>query len=335
MDLLESTVVAVLGAGNFGTAFAKVLAENGHTVHLWNWEGDPVVLVDIEKSHINKKYLPGVKLSKKIIPISDMQKAVAGAEVVFFAVPSHVVERVADSASPFLTKNTIIVDISKGIIPDSLELVSKCIVKHINKAHSKNVVSIAGPAIAKQMAAKKFTAMNVAGKNKKIVARVREIVENDYVRLIPCDDTVGIEIGGLGKNVYAIAMGLCDGIKIDLNAKAALLTIAMKEMSELVKAMGGKKETAYSLAGLGDLIGTSFSPVSRNRRFGEYLAKGIGKEKALAKVGQIVEGILATDCFITLAEKHRINVPLASLVKEVLEEKRNVKEIIKEFLQNM
>ena len=335
MTSSENTIVAVLGAGNFGTAFAKVLAENGHTVHLWNWAGDPEVLADIEKNHVNKKYLPGVKLPKKIIPMGDIQKALEGVEVVFFAIPSHVVARVADNASPFMSKNTIIVDISKGIIPDSLELVSKCMVKHIDKAHAKNVVSIAGPAIAKQMAAKKFTAMNIAGKNKKIVARVKEIVENEYVRLVPCDDTVGIEIGGLGKNVYAIAVGLCDGIKIDLNAKAALLTIAMKEISELVKAMGGKKETSYSLAGLGDLIGTSFSPDSRNRRFGEYLAKGMGKEKSLAKVGQIVEGVLATGCFVALAEKYRIQVPLARLVQEALEEKRSIKEIVKEFLRNM
>ncbi len=138
MTSSENTIVAVLGAGNFGTAFAKVLGENGHTVHLWNWAGDPEVLVDIEKKHVNKKYLPGVKLPKKIIPMGDIQKALEGAEVVFFAVPSHVVARVADSASPFMSKNTIIVDISKGIIPDSLELVSKCMVKHIDKAHAKN-----------------------------------------------------------------------------------------------------------------------------------------------------------------------------------------------------
>lgn len=335
MIIAENSVVAVLGAGNFGTAFAKVLAENGHTVRLWNWAGDADVLSEIEKSHVNKKYLPGVKLPKNILPEGEMEKAVADAEAVFFAVPSHVVARVAESADPFLTKDAIIVDISKGLIPDSLELVPVCLANRLGRVRSKNIVAIAGPAIAKQLAAGKFTAMNIAGKNKKVVARVRAMVENDFVKLIPCADIIGVEIGGLGKNVYAIILGICDGAGIDLNAKAVLLTIALKEMSELIKAMGGKKETAYELAGLGDLIGTALSPDSRNRRFGEYLAKGMSKEEALAKIGQVVEGVSAADCFVALAEKHGLHAPLAFLTRRAINEKLDMKEIIRNFLSAM
>lgn len=335
MNTSGNATVAVLGAGSFGTVFAKILAENGHSVRLWNWAGDPGVLAEIEKNHTNKKYLPGVKLPKKIIPEGDLRKAVAGAEAVFFAVPSNVVARVADDASPFLEKNTIIVDICKGLIPDSLELVSACMVKRVDFARAKSIVAIAGPAIAKQLATKKFTAMNIAGKSRANVERVRALVENEYVRLIYCPDIVGLEIGGVGKNVYAIVLGLADGVGLDLNAKAVLLTVAMKEISNLVKAMGGKKETAYDLAGFGDLIGTAFSPDSRNRRFGEYLGKGIGKEKALTKVGQVVEGVSATDCFIALAEKQRVQVPLARMTREAMAGNRGIKEIIMEFLRKL
>ena len=131
-----------------------------------------------------------------------------------------------------------------------------------------------------------------------------EEMNNNYLKLIPCNDIIGVEVGGSFKNVYTIAIGMCDGLGYGLNTKAALLTLAIKEMADLIQAMGGKRKTAYGLAGIGDLIGTSLCDDSRNRTFGEYLGKNIPKEQAIKKVKQVVEGIEATKCLIKLSKKY-------------------------------
>jgi glycerol-3-phosphate dehydrogenase (NAD(P)+) len=160
--------------------------------------------------------------------------------------------------------------------------------------------------------------MNVASRDTKSIKVVKAVMENNHLRLIKTRDLVCVEVAGSFKNVYAIAMGLCDGLKMAMNTKSALLVLALKEIGKLVKKMGGKSETVYDLAGLGDLIGTGLCAESRNRRFGEYLAQGHEKDEAIKMVGQVVEGVNASKVLKELGEKYKLKMPFAEMVYGVV-----------------
>ena len=326
-------LIAVLGAGNMGTAVAKVLAGNGHIVRLWNWEGDHLPLAQIEKFGENKKYLPGFKLPKEIIPCYKIEEALAGAEIVFFVVPSGAMEHTIAFAARSIKHNAILVDVSKGIEPNSLRLIPHVIAKHVRSELRKNIVTTSGPAIASQMARGQYTAMNIASKNKKAIHKVMEVMVNDFIKLVPTSDVIGVEIGGSFKNAYTIAAGMCDGLGLGLNTKAALLTRALTEIAELIKVAGGREHTAYELAGVGDLIGTALCPDSRNRKFGECLGKGLTGEQALKRVKQTVEGISAVHCLLRLARKHKARVPFAEMIDRCVSVKRDSRHIFKDYLR--
>ncbi len=325
-------VVTVLGAGNMGTAVAQVLALNGHEVRIWNWEGDHIPLKQIEKHEENKKYLPGVKLSKNIISKYKIKDALHGADIVFFVVPSSAMEHTISFAARSIENKAILVDVSKGVEPQSLRLIPHIIIKHVRPDLRKNVVTISGPAVAGQMVKKQFTAMNIASKNNKAIKKVMDAMCNEYIKLIPTNDVIGVEVGGSFKNVYAIVVGMCDGLGYGLNTKAALLTKSLEEIASLIQAMGGRKHTANELAGLGDLIGTSLCPESRNRTLGEYLGRGLKGPQAQKKIKQTVEGVSATLCLLKLARKHKVKVPLAEMVNECLSTKGDPRKIFHNFL---
>jgi len=327
--------IAVLGAGNMGTAVAYVLADNGHQVNIWNWEGDHTPLKQIEKYSENKKYLAGVKLPKNITPQADIAEALHEASVVFFVVPSTAMEYTISFAARSIKHNAVVVDVSKGVEPDSLRLIPHLIVKHVRPGLKRNVVTISGPAIAKQMVLKQYTAMNVASKNRRAIKRLRAVMENDYVKLIPTSDVIGVEVAGSFKNAYVIALGMCDGMGYGINTKAALLTYALQELAELIKAMGGRKHTAYELAGVGDLTATAFSEDSRNRRFGECLGKGMSKMAACKKVKQTVEGIAATQCLLRLVKKHHVHSPFVHIIYACLRTTGDPRKIFKHFIHSI
>lgn len=327
--------LAVLGAGNMGTAVAKVLAENGHLVKIWNWEGDLEPLKDIAKHRENKKYLPGMKLPANIVPAYKIVEAVEDADIVFLVIPSGVMEHTISFAARSIPKGAIIVDVSKGIEPHSLQLIPTVIAKHVRPALKGNIVTISGPAIAGQMAKRQYTAMNVASKNRKAIRKVIEVMENNYIKLVPTSDVIGVEVGGSFKNVYTIAMGICDAMGYGLNTKAALIVYAIEEIANLIKAMGGRKHTAYELAGLGDLIGTSLCKDSRNRTFGECLGGGLKSCIALKQVKQTVEGIDAAKCLMRLSEKYKVRLPFAEMIYKCITDKEKPRTVMKRFLENL
>lgn len=330
----DKKILAVLGAGNMGTAVAQILASNGHKVKLWNWEGDLEPLKQINKYHENKKYLPGIKLSANILATEKISDALEDASVVFFVVPTKVMEHTISFAARNIINKAVLVDFSKGINPFSLQLTSSIIKKHVRTGLKKNIVTVSGPAIAQQMVERTYTAMNIAGKNPKAISEVKKVMENDYIRLVATDDVIGVEVGGSFKNVYSIAMGICDALGYGMNTKAALIVRAIGEISELTKAMGGRRETAYQLAGLGDLIGTSLCNVSRNRTFGEYLGKGYNEKEAIKKVKQTVEGIEAAKCLKKLGERYKVKLPFAEAVYQCIYSKKSARKIIDMFLKS-
>lgn len=328
----KNITVAVLGAGNMGTAVAKLLGDNGCKVKIWNYEGDAEPLNQIKAGGENTKYLPGIKLAASVSAEPDLKEAVKGAAVVFFALPSNFMPALIARVKPFLGVKAVSAIISKGLDEKTLSLISAVMKKNLGTG--ARVVSISGPAVARGMAEGDFTAMNVAGKDKQAIKIVQMALQSEHLKLIPSDDAIGVEMGGSFKNVYAMALGICDGLGIGLNTKAAILVVALDEMARLIVKMGGKEKTIYGLAGLGDLIGTGLSPISRNRRFGEEITKGLGKEAAAKAVGQTVEGAGALKVLLALSKKQKVKLPLAEVIFRVIYDGRPAKEEMNNFLKN-
>lgn len=330
-----SSIVAVLGAGNYGTAMAQVLAENGHRVHLWNWEQDHEPLQQIEKYQENKKYMPGVKLLKRVVPMYTIEDAMQGVDAVFLAVPSVAMDHTISFAARHIPKNAIVVNMSKGFNSATAEPLSKIIARHLPSSQRKTLTVMSGPAVANQLISHHLTAMNIASASDVSLKKVYELLANPFLRLVSTHDMLGVEIGGLTKNVYAVAFGMCDGLGIELNTKAALVTVAVKEMSVLMKALGAKPQTAYELAGLGDLIGTGFNKTSRNCRFGNQLGQGKTVKEALGEVKQTVEGIHASLCLHTLEQKHGLVFPFADVVYRSIHTKGEPIKIMEKYLSKI
>lgn len=330
-----SSIVAVLGAGNYGTAIAQVLAENGHRVHLWNWEQEHEPLKQIEEFQENKRYMPGVKLLKRVVPCYTLDDALRGVEAVFLAVPSVAMEHTVSFAARHIPKSAIVVNISKGFDSVSGDPLSKVITKHLHASQKKTFTVVSGPAVANQIVAHHLTIMNIASKSDASLKKVSALLGNPFLRLVPTHDILGIEIGGLAKNVYAIAFGMCDGIGIELNTKAVLVTIAVKEMAVLMKALGAKSHTAYELAGLGDLIGTGFNKTSRNCRFGHLLGSGKNTKEALSEMTQTVEGVHASSSLHYLEEKYKISLPFADMVYRCVHTKGQPVKIMEKYLSTL
>ncbi len=295
-----------------GTALARVLGDSGHAVTMWNYAGDPDPLNQIAAYHENKKYLPGITLSKNICAEHDLADALRGARLVILAVPSSIVERQLEAATPFLPASAVLVDVSKGftgVFDKEKTVLSTAAQKWWNKR-----IIISGPAVAADIAKGGFTTMSIAGKNKKDIIFAQQVLTSSHLHFLSTTDVLGIKLAGSLKNVYAILLGMADGLNLTLNTKAFLVVRALEEMSLLIKKCGGKAETPHALAGLGDLVATGLSPVSRNRRFGEYLGQGLDRVSAEKAVGQVVEGVPASEGAMKLAHKHNIRLPLVELV---------------------
>jgi len=316
-----------------GTALAKIIADNGFKVRLWNYSGDPEPLNQIATQHENIKYLPGIILPELITPQSDLTLALDGAGLVIFAVPSAVVCSLFTEVEPHLISTAVCVDVSKGITTTAdhklVGVAAECLAKW------KTVVSVSGPAIAGQMARRGFTVMNIAGGDRRSVNQVKQVLENDFLKLVAVKDVKGVEICGTLKNIYAIALGILDGLKYPVNTKAALVVAALREMATLLKASGASVKTASDFAGLGDLIATGFSAESRNRRLGELLGQGVDALSAQTEIGQVVEGVTAVKLIRDLALSHQMELPIVEVVNQVLMAKLTPAEAVSRMLKNI
>ncbi len=331
-NMLKKESVAVLGAGNMGTAIAQIIALNGYKVKLWNHSGDLEPLRQVKEKNENINYLPGVKLSKNIIPEHSIAEAVDKVSIIFISVPSAFIKSVMNQAAPHLSGREICVDISKGFDEKSLCLTTDILKSILPK---NKIATVSGPAIARQMAQENFTAMNVASPDAGAIRLIKKVMENKNLKLIPTDDIVGVETAGSFKNVYAIAMGMCDGLQISTNTKAVLFVVALQEIGLVAKKLGGKLETVYGLAGLGDLVGTGLAAASRNRRLGEYLAQGMSLDNAAAEVGQVTEGVAATKVLYRLSKKYKLKTPLAETIYKIIFGKVSSKLGMENFLKNL
>jgi glycerol-3-phosphate dehydrogenase (NAD(P)+) len=324
------TQVAVVGAGAFGTALAKVLADQGNQVLLWARRQD---LADaIEASRENVRYLPGQKLPATLAATADLGASLAGAEVVVFVVPSHATREVLVEARSVLPPTALVCNATKGIENDSLMLMSEVTVDVLGDASLPRLTFFSGPSFAKELAAGVPTAVTVAGVSPENAAAVQRLFATPTLRTYYTHDVPGVEVGGALKNVIAIAAGAADGLGMGLNTRAALITRGLAEITRLAVAKGADPLTLAGLAGMGDLVLTCTGALSRNRTVGVELGQGKKLAEILAGLGHVAEGVKTTKSAYDLGKKMGVDLPITDAVYKLLYEDKPAFEAVVELM---
>ncbi len=321
---------AVLGAGAWGTALAKVLSDRGDTVVLYARR--PELAAQVARTHVNERYLPGVRLPDRLEVTSDLERAVAGADLVLLVVPSHAVRGVMVEIAPSLSPGAPIVSATKGIENDSLMLMREVIVDVLGPSAGERIAALSGPSFAREVALGLPAAIVVASSSPAVAHQVQERFAGDRMRVYTSDDPVGVEVGGALKNVIAIAAGASEGLGYGHNARAALVTRGLAEMVRLSMAKGGNALTLAGLAGLGDLVLTCTGELSRNRTVGLELGRGRALSDVLEGLGHVAEGVRTAKSAYDLGRRFGVDMPITTEVYEVLYEGKSPKQAVSDLL---
>ncbi|MCS1350969.1 NAD(P)H-dependent glycerol-3-phosphate dehydrogenase [Mechercharimyces sp. CAU 1602] len=307
--------VAVVGAGSWGTALAAVLADNGNEVLLWARHAE--VVTTINEKRCNQKYLPTHSLPDGLQATSSMMDAVDGAELILVAVPSHALRAVVREVRPYLGEEALVVHATKGFELDSLKRMSEVIVEEVPSIGNR-VAVLSGPSHAEEVIAKQPTTVVIASHSEQTACVAQSLFINSYFRVYTNPDVIGVEIGGALKNIIALGAGLSDGLGFGDNAKAALMTRGLAEMTRLGTKMGADAITFLGLAGVGDLMVTCTSHHSRNWRAGHLLGQGKALEDVLQEMGMVVEGVKTTRATQRLATSFEVEMPITTALYKVL-----------------
>lgn len=319
--------VAILGAGSLGTALAAGLWRAGRSFTLWTIEED--VAESLRTYRENVKYLPGIKVPKEVVVATDLESALDGALLVLLTVPSHVIRDVARRAAPHLPSGTVVVSAAKGLERDTLLRMSEVIAEELPEPLKSRVVVLSGPSLAPEVGRGEPTGVDAAAVDPDLARAVKIALTMKRFRFKLRRDVAGVEAGGTFKNLYAIGAGICDGLSLGNNTKAALQTRALSEMIVLARALGGKSSTLYGLAGLGDLMVTCNSPHSRNRTLGEHIGKGHKVADVSRGMVSVTEGVDAAHCAHQLAAMHKLRLPLAEMIYGILNAEEKPEQLIK------
>jgi glycerol-3-phosphate dehydrogenase (NAD(P)+) len=320
--------IAILGAGSWGTALAVHLARIGHGVRLWSIEAPTVA--EMRERRANAVYLPGVALPPPVLPTGDLGEALDRVGVVVAVVPSHAMRSVARAARPFLQPGATLVSAAKGLETETLDRMSQVLQQESGGGHP--VVAMSGPSFAVEVARELPTALSVASEDAAAAERVQAEFRGRFLRLYATSDVVGVEIGGALKNVIAIAAGVAEGLGLGHNARAALITRGLAEISRLAVAAGGRRETLAGLTGLGDLVLTCTGPYSRNRHVGIELAHGRRLAEVLAGMKMVAEGVKTTEAAIALGARHGAELPITEQMAEVLAGRKTPRAALEELM---
>ncbi len=308
--------ITILGAGNWGTALGLLLAEKGNRVILWEFDTAQARLLKEERE--NRKFLPGFPFPDNLRATSVLEDALAVPEMVVFAVPSHTLRSVAMDAANSLTGAVTLVSVVKGIEKDSLKRMSEVIDESVGKSFKGRTVALSGPSIAHEVIRRIPTTVVAASSDASSAQQVQQVFSTPFFRVYSSSDIIGVELGGAVKNVIVIAAGICDGMGLGANTKAALLTRGLAEIKRLGISMGAREETFAGLSGMGDLITTAFSTHSRNRHVGEELGRGRSLAAILEEMVMVAEGVKTTVSVVQLAQAHHVDMPITREVHEVL-----------------
>jgi len=304
--------ILVLGDGGWGTALGILLHNYGHRVVIWG--NFPGYIREMNETRINRKFLPGIKIPNEISLISG--NVLPDADFIIVAIPTQFIRPTLLKLAPTINPNAVILSVAKGIEIGRLRRPSEIICSVLRK--SNQVAVLSGPSHAREVASNLPANVVVASRDFHLARRLQRLLSGELFRVYTNNDLIGVELGGALKNVVAIAAGICDGLKLGANSKAALLSRGIWEISRLGEAMGAKRQTFFGLSGIGDLITTCYSPDGRNLFVGREIGKGKKLKSILRDMVQIAEGIWTTKAVLTLMKKFNVDMPIAKEVYRVL-----------------
>ena len=323
---MKSKNISVLGGGSWGTVLANLASSNQHNVTLWMRDSE--LVKEVNKSRRNSKYLPELKLEGNIKATEDIS-LINSSEMVIFCIPSDSFREVSKKASEYINKSVQLVTATKGVEKDKFNLMSQVLNEHM----VNNPVGIlSGPNLAQEIATKQLSGTVIASKDKVLKKNVIDILGSDSFRVYENDDPYGVEMGGAIKNIYAIACGVADGLNSGENTVGMIMTRGLGEMSRLAVELGANPQTFLGLSGVGDLITTCASPLSRNHKFGKYIGEGLSVESATDKIGQTVEGLKTLKVVKVLSDERNINMPIVDSLYKIIYKGENLNGSIQNIL---
>jgi glycerol-3-phosphate dehydrogenase (NAD(P)+) len=323
------TRIAVLGNGSWGTAFSMVLADAGGEVALWGRR--PEATAHINEAHENADYLPGIALPETIVATSDPAEALDRAEVVVLAVPSQTLRENLTAWSPLLHPDCVLVSLMKGIELGTTRRMSE-VIAEVTQAPPERIAVVSGPNLAKEIAQRQPAASVVACADEAVAEKLQQVCLTAYFRPYTNTDVVGVELGGAVKNVIALAVGMAKGMGMGDNSQSSIITRGLAEITRLGLALGADAATFAGLAGVGDLVATCMSPLSRNRTFGENLGHGMTLEEVVAATRQTAEGVKSAESILALARTHHVDMPIVEHVVAAVHDGLPPQEIVRRIM---
>ena len=316
--------IAVMGAGSWGTTFAKVLADAGNEIWLWARRED--IAEEINDTHRNGDYLPGVNLPHNLRATAHVAEALKGAEQVYLAVPSQTLRANLTEWSQLIEPDAILVSLMKGVEKETGLRMSE-VIAEVTGFNSKQIAVVSGPNLAIEIAGEQPAASVASSVSRDTATAVAEAASNSYFTTFTNTDVIGTEFGGILKNLIAVAIGIVNGVGYGENTKASIMTRGLAEISRFAIAYGAQPNTMVGLAGLGDLIATSESPLSRNHKAGEMLGRGYSLREVLKRMSQTAEGLASVRPILALAEAKGVTMPIVEQVNAVLEGRMDPRDI--------
>ncbi len=322
--------ISVLGAGSWGTALAGLLASKGYDVTIWAYEDE--VCRQINEERENSTYLPGFKLSENLKSTNSIEEAIVSSQLILSVMPSHVARGVLSKAASLITPEHIFVSATKGIEIDTLMTNSQIVEEVLPVRIADSAAYLSGPSFAREVAGRLPTAVTVASKYKNIALKVQEIFSTPYFRVYSSSDIIGLEVGGSIKNVIALGAGISDGLGFGYNARAALITRGLAEMTRLGLALGANASTFSGLSGMGDLVLTCTGDLSRNRSVGIKIGEGKKIDQILSDMNMVAEGVKTAKAAYLLAGKLGIDMPICESIYKILYEDMEPKEAVSSLM---
>lgn len=324
MSSKRKEVAVVLGGGSFGTAVATILAQNGHEARLWVRDGETAEAINLQGE--NKKYLPGSPLPSGVCASDNLIESLKDATLIFVAVPSSAFIEVLRKACAYVPEGTVVVSCTKGIAAENFQLMSQLLMKEWPQAR---VGVLSGPNLAKEIVDKTFTGTVIASDDDDLCKRIQGALSCSYFRVYQNDDMFGVELAGALKNIYAVATGMAVAHGVGDNTRGLLITRSLAEMSRFAAHLGGNPMTFLGLAGVGDLVVTCSSPLSRNYQVGFKVGQGKSVEEAVAELGQTAEGINTIKLVAERAAQLDVYMPIVTGLYQILFKKMSLSQVIR------
>ena len=320
--------VAVLGGGSFGTVLANLAASNGFNVSLWVRDSDQALRINSEGA--NTSYHPELKLSENIVASDNLNEVLVNAEIIFIATPSIIFEKIVDRISEFIDPDSFIISCTKGILDDPYRSLSEIIsIKLSNK-----IGVLSGPNLAKEIAENKLAGTVIASPDEDLLIAVKSVLSSKHFKIYSSKDMQGVELAGALKNIYAIVCGMAESLKVGENAIGLILTRSMAEMSRFAVAKGANPITFLGLSGMGDLVATCMSNLSRNYQLGFNIGSGMTLLEAKNKVGQVAEGVRTLEIIRNESSRLNIKMPLVESMYNIIYKEALPESIIDDLLNN-